>query len=139
MRYRELNEARPWKTYHGRKHPCVIASPDDLGDCQSLYASIDDAEYGFSTTGRSQVFFGYFVRICAFGHEWVGEDRHSLRKALLRAAEAARSDGWILLALGCTEFKETGLSANSGYGYHPAFPDRHVHMFEPIPRQRDGD
>lgn len=139
MRYRELNEARPWKTYQGRTHPCIIASPEDLGDGKCIITEAE-AHFGTLHTGRTEVFWGYYVRIVGIGEEWLGEDRHSLRDALRQAAGAAEHSGWSIIALGCTsEFRESGLSANSGYGFHPAHPDRHVHMFEPIPRQREID
>lgn len=139
MRFRELTEARPWKAYQGRTHPCIIASPEDLGNGKCIITEAE-VHYGAVYTGRTEVFWGYFVRIEAIGEEWLGEDRHSLRQALLQAEAAAHHSGWSVMALGCTqEFRETGLSANSGYGYHPVHPDRHVHMMEPIPRHREID
>jgi hypothetical protein len=97
-----------------------------------------EAHYGVVHTGRTEVFWGFYVRIVAMSEEWLGEDRRSLREALLQAEAAAQHSGWSIIALGRTrEFRETGLSANSGYGIHPAYPDRHVHIFEPIPRQRE--
>ena len=138
MRYRELNEARHWKSYQGRTHRCIIASPEDLGNGNCIVTEAE-AHYGAVHTGKTDVFWGYYVRIVATGEEWLGEDRHSLRDALRQAEAAAQHSGWSIIALGCTpEFRESGLSANSGYGSHPAYPDRHVHMFEPIPRQRDA-
>ena len=134
MRYHELREARSWKNYHGQHRPCLLASPQALGsaDCVIIEA---DGEYGTISTGRTEVFFGYYVRVVASnGDEWWGEDRHSLWKALRKAAEACHSDGWTLLAIGLSpDWRESGLSENSGWGYHPAHPDRHVHMLEPTP------
>ena len=132
MRASELNEARPWKKYQTRTHAVIIASPSDLGNGKCI---VTDAEchYGEVYTGKTEVFAGYFVRIInPHGGEWLGEDRHSLRKALRKAAEASRSAGWIILAIGLSsEWRESGLSENSGWGYHPEHPDRHVHMLEP--------
>ena len=139
MRYRELNEARPWKSYQGRTHRCIIASPEDLGNGRCLVEEVV-ANFGTVHTGKAEVFFGYYVRIVSAGEEWLGEDRHSLIAALRHADEAAQHSGWSIIALGCTpQFRESSLSSNSGYGSHPAHPDRHVHLFEPIPRQRDAD
>ena len=118
----------------------IIASPSDLGtgNCMVIEA---ECHYGEVLTGKTEVFWGYFVRVInPSGEEWLGEDRHSLRRALNGASEAAEHHGWSLIAVGCTpEFQETGLSANSGYGYHPARPNRPIHMLEPVPRQRESD
>jgi hypothetical protein len=139
MRYSELlNEARPWKKYQNRIRPVLIASPADVGDANAIVMEAM-CHYGDVCTGRSEVFWGFAARVVSpLGEEWLGEDRHSLRSAFQQAGDAAQHDGWSLIALGCTpEFRESGLSANSGYGYHPAYPDRAVHMLEPIPRQRN--
>jgi hypothetical protein len=139
MRFRELNEVPLWKKYQTRTHPVIIASPSDLGNGKCIVTEAE-CQYGEVFTGKTEVFWGYFVRVInPFGEEWLGEDRHSLRRALTQASEAAEHSGWSLIALGCTpEFQETGLSENSGYGYHTAHPDRAVHMLEPIPRQREA-
>ena len=119
-------------------HPCIITSPSDLGNGRCI-ATEAEARFGEVYTGRSKTFWGYFVLVIEpfSGARWLGEDRGSLRKALAQAAAAARADGWSIEGLGLNpEFKETGLSANSGYGIHPAYPGRHVHMLEPPPRER---
>lgn len=135
MRYHNLLEARSWRTYQGQRRKCLIACPKALANGACVIEEAD-GRYGTITTGRTETFFGYYVRIISpNGDDWIGEDRHSLRKALKRAAEASEQDGWTLLAIGLTpEWQESGLSANSGFGYHPAHPDRHVHMLEPRPR-----
>lgn len=119
MRYSDLlNEARPWKKYRTRIHPVIIASPADIGNGNCIVTEAE-CQYGQVYTGRSEVFWGYVVRVISpFGEEWLGEDRHSLRRALQQAGEAALHGGWSLIALGCTpEFQESSLSANSGHGY----------------------
>ena len=139
MRYRELTEARPWKTYHGQTRHCLIATPEDLGNGRCIVEEAD-AYFGQVTTGRTETHHGYFVRIVSQqGEEWIGEDRHRLIEALLCAFKAAQQSGWSVIAIGLSgQFKETGLSSNSGFGVHPAYPDRHVHMLEPPPRERDS-
>lgn len=135
MRYRDLCETRSWKHYCGRCRPCLIASPHPLGEADCVIVEAD-GEWGTITTGRAKVFYGYFVKIRgASGEAWLGEDRHSIRNALLQASDLAGQVGWIVLAIGLeSDWRESGLSANSGYGYHPAYPDRAVHMLEPPPQ-----
>lgn len=79
MRYKELAEARPWKTYLGREHRCLIVSPEDLGNGNCIVVEAE-VSYGEVVTGRSEVHWGYFVRIIHpfTGEEWLGEDRNRL-------------------------------------------------------------
>ncbi|MEG3153479.1 hypothetical protein [Sphingomonas sp. RB1R13] len=107
-----------------------------MGDADYVIVKAD-GEYGTISTGRTETFYGYYVRILSpNGDEWLGEDRHSLREALRKAAEALHSDGWTLLAIGLApEWRESGLSQNSGWGYHPSHADRRKHMLEPPPRE----
>ncbi len=139
MRYRDLCETGPWKQYHGRSRPCLIASPHPLGKADCVIVEADGA-WGTVTTGRTRVFHGYFVEVKGpSGEVWLGEDRHSVRNALRQASDLAGQVGWIVLAIGLeSDWRESGLSANSGYGYHPAYPDRAVHMLEPPPRERSA-
>jgi hypothetical protein len=138
MRYRDLIETRPWKTFRWQVRPCLIASPRAVGDADCVVLQAE-GHYGPVFTGRTEVFHGYFVRIVAsHGEDWLGEDRRSLREALKNAAEAAEQSGWTVLAIGLfPEWRESGLSANTGFGSHPAYPDRAVHMLEPEPRNRE--
>jgi hypothetical protein len=127
MRDRELVGARPWKTY------------PDLGNGNCVVVEAD-VYFGSVFTGRTETFYGYYVEIISPLSEerWRGQHRHSLLKALERVSDIASRCGWDVVAIGRTpEFKETGLSQNSGYGTHPAYPDPHVHMLEPRPRKRD--
>ena len=122
MRYRELIEARrPWKHYSGREHVAYIALLRSDGPPGRLTAV--KARYGLIHTGRARVFHGYFVEVSGpSGETWLGEHRYSLRGALRDAARRLEDDGWSLSAIGLTcDWRETGLSENSGYGYHPAF------------------
>ena len=138
MRYRDLTEARPWKKFMGRSRTCLISN--NPPDPKTIGLVVEaEGHWGTVWTGRSEVFWGYFVRIVGrAGEEWLGEDRGSLVAALVAANDAASASGWSVLALGLTdEWTESGLSANSGYGYHPAF-DRHVHMLEPSQDRRQA-
>ena len=139
MRYRELNEARPWRQYRGRMRTCLLSNSRPAGIVDSVAVQAD-AIWGTVATGKSEVHWGYFVRIVGpNGEEWLGEDRYSLRAALVQAAAATADSGWELLAIGLgDDWTQTGLTENSGYGYHPAF-DRRVHMLEPAPRDRSSN
>ena len=142
MRFSELNEARPWKKYQMRTHPVSIASPSDLGNGNCMMTEAE-CHYGEVYTGKTEVFWGYFVRVInPLGGEWLGEDRHSLRKALRKVAEASQSADWTVLAIGLSpEWRESGLSENSGWGFHPEHPDCRVHMLHPTcgrPLRRTG-
>ena len=136
MRYRELHEARPWRQYQGRSRTCLVSNLRPLGSAGGLIVQAD-ASWGTVATGKSEVHWGYFVRITGpSGEEWLGEDRYSLRAALVQAAAAATNSGWTLLAIGLDDdWQETGLSQNSGWGVHPQF-ERHVHMLEHPPCAR---
>jgi hypothetical protein len=98
-----------------------------------------DAYFGEVVTGRTEVHWGYFVRIISPSGEFWGKDRHSLYDAFHAASKIAEVNGWTVVALGrLPQFRETGLSVNSGYGLHPAIPDRHVHMSEPPPDEQNS-
>ena len=135
MRYRELIEARrSWKQYQGRKHQVLLVRTNEICDAnQEVFEC--DAYFGDILTGRQEVFHGYFVRIVLpTGEELIGEDPRWLYDALKDVSAKAEAKRWAVLAIARTPlFRETGLSVNSGFGIHPAFPDRHVHMLEPSP------
>ena len=137
MRFSELVEARrPWKQYKGRRH-CIRLVRSDVVNSTDRDVVECDVYFGSLLTGRTETFAAHYVHICGpegEGRGWLGEHPHFLYDALQRACEAAQEDGWTVLAVGrVPQFRETGLSANSGFGYHPAFPDRAVHMSEPAP------
>lgn len=101
-----------WKKYQPRKE----------GECDlSLDGEVVAARYevGLIETGRSRVFAGYFIRLTSTeGDEWLGEDARSILGALHAANEVAAADRYALMCAGlCDDFYETGLSANTGYGY----------------------
>lgn len=138
MRYRDLNEARPWRQYRGRTRTCLLSNARPVGITDRLVVQAD-AIFGTVLTGRSEVHWGYFVRIVGTDEECLGEDRYSLRLALVQAAAAVANCGWTLEAIGLDdEWTQTGLSENSGYGYHPAF-NRRVHMLEAPTAERSSN
>ena len=139
MRYRELNEARPWRKYQGRSRPCLLSNPHPVGIADGLVIQAE-GHWGLVVTGRTETFWGYFVRVVGpSGEEWLGEDRSSVRAALGQAADAIAASGWSLLAIGLDDdWQETGLSYNSGWGVHRSY-DRHANMLEPPSRTPPTD
>lgn len=139
MRFREISEGRrPWKQYEGRRHRVRLVRAQASGIAKREVVECD-VYFGSVFTGRTESFAAYYVHISDpedAGGSWLGEDPHFLYNALQRASEAAQADGWTVLAIGRTpQFKESGLSVNSGFGFHPCFPDRAVHMSEPPPEE----
>jgi hypothetical protein len=142
MRYRELVEspARPWKKYRGWRH-AVTVMPTNNEDGARLQSVECVAFFGDVVTGRQEVLHSQFVSIgLPTGEEVFGEHPRCLRDALRQVSTKAAHRGWKVLAIGRTpEFRETGLSANSGYGIHPSIPNRHVHMLDPPPTGSNKD
>lgn len=123
-----------WHHYepHTTGLTCVIDQDRDF-DCPF--------EIGVITTGKQRVFHRYYVKVIApDGHEVIGTSEHSLREALLNVDRQLDQRELTLLAAGTyPEFFESGLSANSGFGYLPTV-DHAVHMMDmPPPRLRDGE
>ncbi|WP_156370166.1 hypothetical protein [Novosphingobium sp. Leaf2] len=97
-------------------------------------------ERGLVATGRTRVFAGYFVRLTlSSGTEFLGEDEHSLRSALLRLSSNISA---VKLALCCSgvdpRWRESGLSENSGWGYFVFYPEA-VDMMDPVPTTLEVD
>lgn len=96
-------------------------------------------EIGVVTTGKQRVFHRYYLKVVApDGTDIIGTSEHSLREALLVVGRQFDERGLILFVAGTNpDFYESGLSANSGYGYLPTV-NRAVHMMDvPPPRLRD--
>lgn len=139
MRYKEICEARrQWKRYRGRRHAVRVVRTAEIGephreiiDCAAYFGSI--------FTGKQEVHHGYFVSILLpTGEEVVGEHPRWVYDALKSAMSSAEEKGWTVLVIArLPKFRETGLSANSGFGFHPAYPGRHVHVLDPEPDQLD--
>lgn len=85
-------------------------------------------------SSHTHTFLGYYVVIVGpEGHDWYTEDDESMRNALRKIDINIRKSGWVLSAIGLSDqWSETGLSLNTGFGYHPLF-NRAVHMLEPDP------
>lgn len=123
-----------WKHYQPNQTglACVIDHDRDF-DCPF--------EIGVITTGRQRVFHRHYVKVIApDGTDIIGTSEHSLREALLDLDRQLDQLKLTLLAAGTyPEFFETGLSANTGYGYIPTC-DFAVHMMDmPPPRLRDDE
>ena len=124
MRYNEIiSEIRNWKHYRKSTRECVVRKD---GHSQKMMAS-----FGTVETGRTRVFFGFYVQIKHDGFDWYGEDRGCFRNALKAMGATALRDGYTICAAGLDEdFRETGLSFNSGWGY---INDQLAHMLDPYP------
>jgi hypothetical protein len=117
MRYRDLFDAQAWRKYSGRDRECMLIQ---VGNA-SKKAQVARVQYGSVTTGKQRVWVGYFVQVVDVnGREWLAEDPHSLRRAL-RKVEACLNEASLSLAVVglSSDWSETGLSANTGYGYVP--------------------
>lgn|GEM_PF-6788958 len=122
-----------WKNYRAR----------DQGECHihvNGYRGSATFEMGIIDTGRQRVFAGHFVRLTMInGHQIIGEDEHSLRRALRHLAKILTPLG---LVLDCAAlhpaFSESGLSMNTGWGYWRQ-DSQPIHMMDPPPTARDRD
>lgn len=116
MRFHELLEARQWRNYRGEQRQCsignLVAHPalDQPKSATVIFGTVD--------TGRQRVWAGYFVRVEMDGRTWLGEDAHSLRRALRGLENSLNADGYSLLVIGLdADWRESGLSANTGWGF----------------------
>ncbi|WP_242122203.1 hypothetical protein [Sphingomonas lacusdianchii] len=117
-----------WRHYEIRGRGTVSVLGDDGVAIDATYNS------GLVATGKTRVFAGYFVRLTLpSGTEFLGEDEHSLRSALLRLASNMSA---VKLAPQCAgldpRWRESALSENSGFGYFVFHPEP-VHMMDPTP------
>ena len=108
-----------WKKYQARASgQCAV---DLRGE-----GVLADFEMGIIETGRSRAFFGYYIKITS---------AHAALRAL--DEEVALDDGRLLCAGLRDDFHETGLSANTGFGYIEGF--RHaLHMMDRAPFLPEG-
>jgi hypothetical protein len=122
----------------GRRHAVRAVRTDEIGEADREVFQCD-AYFGSIFTGKQQVHQGYFVSIVLpTGEELFGEHPRWVYDALKSAMKAVEKKGWTVLVVArLPRFGETSLSANSGFGFHPAYPDRHVHMLDPEPDQCD--
>lgn len=122
MKIDELDDTHQWK--HLATFDTGVSKLRIAGDVVDARWEIGEIE-----TGRSRVFHSYFVKIILADEDYLGTHAHSLRSALRNAAEACKRGGfqppWIGLG---EEFRETGLSWNTGWGY---IGSAAIHMMEP--------
>ena len=123
-----------WKHYEPwtKGKTCIID-----GD----YAIDTPFEMGAVTTGRQRVFHRYYIRVHMLdGSVLTGEDEGSIRAALFALDRVSRARGLALLVAGLDDsFRESGCSADSGFGYCSEVA-RAVHMMElPVLRDRDPE
>lgn len=126
MRYSDLFDAKAWRRYSGRDRRC----PTDGGNVL--------VQYGRVTTGRQRVHAGFFVQVVGPDEqERLFEDPHSLSRALRAAGSALERLGVTLEVIGLSaEWRESPMSWNSGYGYHPRARGP-VHMLDSFDDMRD--
>lgn len=97
-------------------------------------------DLGIVEKGPRRVFAGYFVEIAILGGErLVAVDENSMVLALGRLQKSILSRG---LRLDCValsgEWFESGLSANSGWGYYGHY-ERLLHMMSAMPEEPQGE
>lgn len=122
-----------WRHYEVRHTGQVVLIDQTGGRITAEYES------GLVATGKTKVFAGYFVRLTLpGGTEFLGEDEHSLRSALLRLASNMSA---VRLTPQCAgldpRWRESGLSENSGFGYFVFYPEP-VHMMDPMPSKLEA-
>lgn len=122
-----------WRHYQVRQSgECTV-----LGDDGEKLVRYDT---GIAETGRSRVFAGYFIRITLADDEQItGEDESSMVRTLWRLARNISARGLRLRCAGLSgQWRESGLSENTGYGYY----GRHqqpMHMMDELPDDADGE
>jgi hypothetical protein len=133
MRYHQICNAGSWKKYFGEESMCAVMPTNPAPDIEQV-AYACSSKNGTMFSSRTHTFLGYYVAVIGpEDNDWYTEDNDSMRNALRKIDADIRKSGWILSAIGLSDqWVETGLSLNTGYGYHPAF-DRAVHMLEPDP------
>lgn len=111
---------------------CVIDG-DDAHDLQF--------EMGTICTGRLRVFHRYYVKInLPDGSTAIGEDPYNLRASVLDLDSALKRKDMMLLAAGTdSDWLESGLSQNSGWGYFSNATEASHMMSLPPLRHRDSE
>lgn len=120
-----------WRHYEVRRSgECTVV--DRHGEQLVRY------EMGTVETGRSRVFAGYFVHITLGDDKQITvEDAGSLVHALRRLASNISASGPRLNCVGLsTQWRESGLSENSGFGYFGP-QQQPMHMMDELPDDAD--
>lgn len=96
-----------------------------------------DYGMGITTTGRARVFAGHFISLTLpGGTEFSGENERSMRDALHALAHSLAVVDLELRCAGLeTDFTESGLSLDTGFGYLPGY-DGAIHMLDVPPTRR---
>lgn len=111
---------------------CIIDG-DDAHDVQY--------ELGTICTGRQRVFHRYYVKVeLNDGSTAVGENPYNLRAAILDLDSKLKRKDRMLLAAGTdSDWLESGLSQNSGWGYFSNATEASHMMSLPPLRHRDSE
>lgn len=98
-------------------------------------------EMGAICTGRQRVFHRYYIKL-DLGEDStvIGEDPYNLRAAALDLDSALKRNNMFLLAAGTdSDWCETGLSQNTGWGYFSNATEASHMMSLPPLRHRDSE
>ena len=98
-------------------------------------------EMGTISTGRQRVFYRYYVKVDLHdGSTVFGENPYNLRAAVLDLdGELKRKDMMLLAAATDSDWLESGLSQNTGWGYFSnATEASHIMSLPPL-RHRDSE
>lgn len=120
-----------WRHYETRRAgECTVL--DKHGEKLVRY------DMGIVETGRSRVFAGFFVHITLGDDEQItAEDAVALVRALRRLASDISASGLQLNCVGLSDqWRESGLSENTGFGYFGPH-QQPMHMMDEMPD--DGD
>lgn len=100
-----------------------------------------DYEMGTICTGRQRVFHRYYVKIdLPDGSTVIGEDPYNLRASVLDLDSALKRKDMMLLTAGTdSDWLESGLSQNSGWGYFSNATEASHMMSLPPLRHRDSE
>lgn len=114
-----------WRHYDAKQAGSCVITHEGAGEAAPY-------RFGMVATGRSRVFAGFFVEVEVFGKTHVCENDWSIREALRGLALELLSLGVTLECAGiCNQWSESGLSANTGWGYLP-WEDSAVNMMSPL-------
>jgi hypothetical protein len=113
------------------------------GGCTVLEAGNErlvDYDMGIVETGRTHVFSGYFFRVTlADDDKIVAEDGPSMIAALWRLARNLSARGLRLRCAGMSgEWRESGLSQNTGWGYFGPH-QQPMHIMDDMPEDGADD
>ena len=98
-------------------------------------------ELGTTVTGRQRVFRSYYAKVDLYdGSTAIGENEFNLRAAVLDLDRKLKRRDMMLLAAGTdSDWLESGLSQNTGFGYFSDAKEASHIMSLPPPRHRDTE